>query len=55
MNCQTSKFQLLFCYKVADFELHIELLTNGVERLAGILEDVHGFNFGVFEVPHLLH
>ena len=31
-----------------------ELLTNGVERLAGILEDVLDFVFDVFAVLHLL-
>ena len=32
-----------------------ELLTSGVENVAGMLEDVHDFAIGVSEVLQLLH
>ena len=36
--------------KLTDFELHVELLTNGVERLADTLEDVLDSTSDVCEV-----
>ena len=39
----------------ADFELPFDLLTRGVERLAGILEDVLDSAVGVIEVLSLPH
>ena len=41
--------------QLADFELHLEILTDCVERLAEILEDVLESASDVFEVPILLH
>ena len=48
-------FQPLLCSQRADFEFHFELLTNVVERPAGILEDVLDSAFDVFEVMNLFH
>ena len=39
-SSRVSQFHFLLYSQLADFELHFELLTNGGERLAGILEDV---------------
>ena len=33
-STHATKFELLLCSKLADVELHFELLTSGVERLA---------------------
>ena len=47
-------FQLHLSSQLAEFELHFELLKNGVERPAGILEAVHDSAVDVVEVQHLL-
>ena len=39
-SSHVSQFHFLLYSQLADFEFHFELLTNGGERLAGILEDV---------------
>ena len=50
LNFSTSSL-LATCF----YELHFEPLRSGVERLAGILEDVLDSAFDVFEVLNLLH
>ena len=55
-STHVSHFQLFLFSKFADFGLDFEILTNGVERFDGILEeDVPDFAFDVFEVLLLLH
>ena len=50
-----SDVPLLLYSQLAGFELHFELLTNGVDRLASTLVDVLDSAFDVFEVLNLLH
>ena len=47
-------FQLHLSSQIAEFELQLELLKNGVERPADILEAVHDSAVDVVEVQHLL-
>ena len=55
-STHVSHFQLFLFSKFADFGHHFEILTNGVERFDGILEeDVPVFTSDVFEVLLLLH
>ena len=50
-TCQFSNF--LLDSRLADVRLHFELMINGVERLADILENVHDFAVDVFVGQHL--
>ena len=47
--------QLLLSSQLGDFELQFELLTSGVGRLTGVLEEVRGFAIDGVEVLHFLH
>ena len=44
-----SSFQFLLSSQRADFELHFELLSNGVEHLADRLEDVHDVSWVILK------
>ena len=48
-------FYFFLFSQLAGVDLHFELLTNGVDCLAGILEDVLDSAYDVIEVLTLLH
>ena len=48
-STHVSNCQLLLYSQLADFELHSELLLNGVALNSDIPDDVHGFVVDVFE------
>ena len=49
-STEVSKFQHLLHSQLADFDLHFELLTNGVEHLADFLVDLLDFAVDVVEL-----
>ena len=53
-STHVSSFQVLLNSQRAEFELHFELLSNGVEHLADRLEDVHDVSMGDFEFQQYL-
>ena len=54
-STDVSNKQCLLHSQHADFELHFELVKNGVGRLAGILEDVLNFALDLFQDQNFLH
>ena len=54
-STHVSSFQFLLYSQLADSELHFELLTNGIEHPAHILQMLVTLPLGVFESLNLLH